>query len=271
MKPKTKNQKSKSGLAWGLITAMSFCFLIFGFCSSRADDLAENQARFGEVEGSVQILTPGAGDWIDAHIDLPLEPGDEIRVDPDSRAELSIAKNVLIVLEEDSQAIIGHTTTQETHLTMREGALFGKVETEGHRGVWTIETPASVCAIRGTEFSIVHTSEDGTHLGVFKGAVEMRPAESATQNYAPTIIGAQQEGVLKRNQPLQQLKTFSPLMQRQRAQQGILQKRFRQRSDVWVPMTAAYRKEMRGKYVLPPKPMPKRPHAGGVHHRKIQR
>jgi hypothetical protein len=181
-------------------------------------------------------------------------------VDPDSHAELSIGKNVLLDLIGDSHLVVGHTTTRETRLTLTRGTVLGKVETGGPRGVWTIETPGAVCTIRGTEFAILHGAEDGTHLGVFKGAVEFAPAESAMGISSPVMVEANQEGAVQRNKPLKALTAFSPLIRALLPSVKSFQKRFHEVSDVWVPMTVEYRKQLRQKYIAPVKKSVSHPH-----------
>ncbi|MCI0406813.1 MAG: FecR family protein [candidate division Zixibacteria bacterium] len=219
-----------------------------------ADALAESQARLGEVTGSVQVLTQGAPDWIDAHVDLPLETGDQIRVGEEGQAEVSMAQNVLVVLDAGTHVIMGHTTTREGKLSMSRGALLGKIQTkEGAEGVWRFETPMGICAVRGTEFAIVHSEEEGTHLGVFDGAVEMAPAETAAGTADAVMIRAREEGVLEKKKPFRKLNAYSPVVQRHIPHVKGLRNRYARVSGVWVPLTGEYRKELRRKHVAPVK------------------
>ena len=160
-----------------------------------------------------------------------------------------MAKNVFLILDSNTQVIVGHTTTQEGRMTLTQGALVGKVEPgTGSTGPWEFETPLGVCAIRGTEFAILHSEAHGTHLGVFKGEVQLSPAESATEDYPAVVISAHQEGVLEKHKPLKTLAAYSTLMHGQFAQVTRLRKRYPQVAAVWVlPMTPDYRKSSPGK------------------------
>jgi hypothetical protein len=218
-----------------------------------ADDLAESQVRFGEIKGSVQILAQGSADWVDAQTGLPLEVGDQIRVD---EAEISLAQNVLAILDNNSQAVIQHTTTRNGRMTLRDGILTVKVGPgpDGREGVWEFETPVGVCAVRGTEFILVHSIHDGTRLGVFEGAVEMRPAETAEGVQPAVIINTLQEGHLHERE-VRKLDAFSPSMGAIRARRlAHLRKRFRYSTGVWTPLTRDYRMELRRKFIAPVAP-----------------
>jgi hypothetical protein len=228
--------------------------LILGVLSSLsilwADDLAENQARFGPVNGDVEVLPPGASQWIDAHVDMPIEAGDQIQVGEDGDAELAMTSDVLWILNPGSELIIGHTTTQESRIALRRGGILGKV-TPGSVGTggWVFETPAAVVAIRGTEFALLHSDSEGTELGVFQGSVEMSPAETAEGTAPPIRIGAQEAGVVGRKTPLHKLTAFPPHLVQERNRVVNLRKRFQTAQHVWSPYTVEYRKEMRRKWI----------------------
>ena len=217
-----------------------------------ADDLAENQARFGRVTGEAQILPQGAADWLDAEPGLPIETGDQIRVGDDGEAELSIAANALWVAQNNSHLIVGHHAGQDGRLTLTQGGLIGKVNPmNGRTGDWRFETPTAVCAVRGTEFILVYGEDAGTQLGVVKGVVEMRPAESATESLPPVLVYANEEGVLKKRMPLRKLSAFGPELHARLGRMAAVRRRFHEAGQVWSPFTREYRRELRHKRVPP--------------------
>jgi hypothetical protein len=231
-----------------------FTVYLFTFTLSlQASPLAENQARFGEVSGTAQVLAQGSKHWSDAHKDLPIEVGDQIHVDDDSEAELSMTKNALWIAQANTDLIVGHTTTQEGRLTLTQGALLGKLEpsSSGTTGPWEFETPLGVCGVRGTEFVLLHTEQAGTHLAVMKGFVELQQAETATQTFPAVVINAHEEGVLLKKKSLKKLTTYSPAIQSCVKRLGQLQKRFHEIADVWSPLTEDYRTTLRHKYIPP--------------------
>src|SRR5690348_12155473 len=111
-----------------------------------ADELAEAQARFGQVNGNVQILSSGASDWVDAHVDLPIERGDQIHVGDDGEAELAMSENVLWVLHPNTDVIVEHAVKDEGQLTITQGGLLGKVDASAGPQRWEFSTPMAVCA-----------------------------------------------------------------------------------------------------------------------------
>jgi hypothetical protein len=249
MNQKSKGKRQKSKIKVPLFLIFAFCLLTGRWVY--ADSIAENQARFGKVTGTVQVLSQGVSHWVDAHVDLPIEVGDQIHVDEDSEAELSITKNALWILQPDTDVIIGHTTTQDGQLTLSQGMLLGKFEpaSNGLTGTWEFNTPLGVCAVRGTEFAIEYIDKGGTHLAVFKGAVDLQPAETASQTFPFVTVNTHQEGVLRSGGAVKISNTFSPTILSAQGHLRQLQKRFNEIAHVWSPLTEEYRKALRAKFV----------------------
>src|SRR4029077_7260098 len=131
-------------------------------------------------------------------------------------------------------------------LTLSQGTLVGKFEpaSNGLTGTWEFNTPVGVCAVRGTEFAMEHGAEGGTHLAVFKGAVEMQPAETATQSFPFVAVHENQEGALKKGGAVQLSKTFSPSMRTAWGHLRHVQTRYHEIANVWSPLTHEYRQAL---------------------------
>ena len=228
------------------------------------EEISDIQARFGVITGDVQILSQGAVDWVDAHTDLPLASGDEIHVGDDGEAILIMSDHALWTLRPNSDVEVGHMTVTEGEISLREGTILGKVDPiAGMPQTWRFETPASICAVRGTEFALAHSDDEGTHLGVFEGAVEMRPAESATGEASSILIKAKEEGMSRRGQPLRKLRQQSFWTRQQIHRLPLLRERLLTVQKTWSPFTPSYRKELRSKFIKPAKVKP--------HHAPIRR
>ena len=216
-----------------------------------ADALAQSQARFAQVHGTVQVLSPGAVEWIDAHTDLPLESGDQIRVGDDGEAEISASQNALWIVQSGSEVVWEHSTSDEGFLTLSQGSLEGKVSHDEVPQHWEFHTPTAVCAVRGTEFALDVSALEGAHLGVFDGEVEMKPIDSEE---APYVIHASEEGILRAGHPFQKCLSFTERMRRHAAHRNVLQQRHAAMQSVWTPLTTQYRQELRSRFVKPPPP-----------------
>lgn len=223
------------------------------------DALAENQARFGVVTGEVMVLSQGAADWVEAHDGLPIEPGDHIRTNEASQAEIIPSPNAVWLLEADSDLVPERMNEQTGRFNLSNGALIGKVDTSrsGSPQHWEFNTPAAVCGIRGTEFAIEATKEKGTTLAVYEGEVEVQPAETA-QGLPPAVrIAASEQAVIARGKPLQYLKVLSPEMRARADRRGDVQRRLVRIQNTWSPFTSVTRKAARVRFISPGNRLPK--------------
>jgi hypothetical protein len=254
------NFKSSQSI-WAAVFLVSL--LLGPMKMAHADPIAESQARLGRVTGVVEVLPQGAIDWLQAQTDLPIETGDQIRIEEEGQVELSIAENALWIVQGPALLVIGHTTQSESRLSMREGTIYGKVDPrQGRMGSWIFETPVSVCAVRGTEFVLTHSEDAGTELGVLKGTVEISPAESATETFKPVMIGPKESGQIQKRMALRKFNQWTPGLQKHTPRLAVLQQRFSEVGQVWSPFTTTYRTELRQKVVPAAKlkrPTPRRP------------
>src|SRR5262249_19348733 len=88
-----------------------------------AEELSENQARFGVITGDVGLLSQGASEWIEPHEGLPLEPGDHIRTGEDARVEILPGPNALWVLEPESEMGVEHMEANAGRFNLSSGTL----------------------------------------------------------------------------------------------------------------------------------------------------
>ncbi|MFA5976128.1 MAG: FecR family protein [Elusimicrobiota bacterium] len=249
---------------------MAFFFLLSPVVY--AAGLAENQSRFGKVTGDVGLLSPGAADWIEAHEGLPLEPGDHIRTGEDGEVEIILSENVIGMLRPQTDLTLGHLETNSGQVSLSRGVFLGRVDsTRAAPGQnWGFNTPMAVCAVRGTEFALEMSKEDGTHLGVFNGEVEMSPAEGAGGLPEPVRVAAGHEGIAQRGKPLKVLDRFTPRMQGHRGLLHDLSRRQLRVQQTWSPFTPEYHKDLRRRFVAPVRKRPAH-RAAGLHRDRSRR
>ncbi len=247
---------------------MKNCFLklvvpcsLLAACGSpilQAEPLAESQSRFGQITGDVGLLSLGASEWVEPHEGLPIESGDHVRTGEDGTVEIIASEHALWVMQPETDLVAERMDNRGGRLNLSNGVLLGKVDS-AHAPAgqnWEFNTPAAICGVRGTEFALDVSREEGTRLGVFEGEVDMQPAEGAVGNAVPVRIRAQQEGFLARGKPLVQLDRFSPRMSAHVARRADLRTRQLRVQRVWSPFTTAVRLESRKKFIAP---APKRP------------
>jgi len=220
-----------------------------------AEPLAENQARFGRVEGDVGLLPVEGKDWIEPREGMPIDPGDQVRTADDGRVELVLSEHMLVIVGSSTHVAAERADANSGIVNLTQGTLIGKLDSAAVnvRQDWEFKTPVAVCGVRGTEFAIEASRETGMRLGVFEGEVDVQEAEGP-QGMPPLVrVGARQEAFVARGKPLQRLDQFSPGMVRHWNRRTDVRVRQVRVKKTWTPFTPAVRIEHRRKYVVPVK------------------
>ena len=237
-------------------------FLALAVCAVEPGQLADNQSRFGVIQGDTGFLSQGAKAWQEPHIGLPFEPGDHLRTADDSRIELQMSEQVLLVLEPDSEAVVEYASDRAGRVDLVEGTLLGIVDPAADAVTqdWEIDTPAATLTIhRAAEFALQFSPTEGTHGGVFAGEVELQPAESAAGQGKAMKLQANQEARVTRKQPIPKSVALEAVMRAYRDRRGEMKRRQQRVEQDWSVWNPEDRKALRRKYVAaPPKPKPMR-------------
>jgi len=221
-------------------------------------ELADNQSRFGVIEGDVGFLSLGAKNWEVPHIGLPFESGDHIRTAEDGRVELQMTHDVLWVVEPESEVVVESANDHEGRVDLVEGTILGIIDksetlTPQH---WELNTPAATIVVHGTQLALQFSPKDGVRLGVFEGEVELQPADSASGEQ-PSVRVANGEVHLMRGKTAVKITPLSAVMKTFNARRGDLRRRQARAEEGWSFWNPDDRTSLRKKYVAPP-PKPRR-------------
>ena len=134
-----------------------------------------------ELEGSVDALH-GGGNWHDAHLnDRLLLPGDGVKTDADSEASLAFDDGIgsVRVFEESRMQILTMFIDAQggkiTEIDVPEGtARFQIRRFNRPTSALTIQSPAGIAGVRGTDFGVGITPRGRTAVATFQGAVEAK-------------------------------------------------------------------------------------------------
>jgi len=229
--------------------------------SAHADPLADNQARFGKIQGTVYLLTQGAKEWIDAPEDLPIEPGDEIHAEDESTAEIILSEHALLMLQPNADLIADTISTDGGNVHLTDGTLIGRVNGEAASRLqrWEIETPGAIVQASDAVVAMTVDDKSQTYLGVLQKQISLQPAEGP-QGLPPAMkLAAPQEAILRRGTPLQIQPHFSKDIQPLAALQADLVARQTRIENTWSPFTTTYRMDLRRKFVKPVAPSKSHP------------
>jgi tetratricopeptide (TPR) repeat protein len=148
-------------------------------------------AKVVSVQGLVESRKTGDTQWQAVKLDDTYCPGDRIRVQAKSRADLSLINRALLRLNQNSEITLGELEKEQTFfMNLFKGAahFFSRIT----RGL-EVRTPFTVAGVRGTEF-FISVEEDRTLMSVFEGKV------LASNEAGNLSLSAGQAGVARKGQ-----------------------------------------------------------------------
>jgi len=138
--------------------------------------------------------------WAPLTKGLYLQENDSVKTGPSGKASLVLDTGSQIDIGPSTKVQIAKLTDTDTLLDMAMGELTNKVEKLKEENVsFAVKTPASVCAVRGTKFSVIVDKSGKTRVNVFAGVVSARE-----------ISGIGEEIYIRQNQFLEILPGVAP-------------------------------------------------------------
>ena len=154
-----------------LIGLVSVCFA--GVLCASAAEIAEGVLK--DVKGDVEIRKRGGQEWMDAHNDMKIGPGDIISTGITGKATL-LFKNSESKILPLTQFVLGRSVSADTQMYTELYLLAGKVSTHviktkytGIKNKFNIITPTAVVGVRGTIETVEYNPGMGTKADIRDG------------------------------------------------------------------------------------------------------
>ncbi|BBO75869.1 hypothetical protein DSCW_32860 [Desulfosarcina widdelii] len=151
-----------------LVLFSIFLTLLFSsFAWAAGSDCDPPAATAVSVQGVVQFRSTGGDAWQAVKLNDTFCPGDEIRVQDNSRASLALANESVLRLNANSSIVVQKFEEKTSFVDVFKGAahLFARKPNK-----LEVNTPYVVAGVRGTEF-LIRVEDDQTFLSVFEGGV----------------------------------------------------------------------------------------------------
>ena len=129
------------------------------------DDPPSRVARIGYIQGSVSFQPGGQSEWVEAVPNRPMTTGDQIWVDRDSRAELSLGSAV-IDLNSNTGASFLNLDDRTVQVQLSSGSASIRVRHLDRDDVFEIDTPNQAFSIFQPGRYRVEASDDGKYTVV---------------------------------------------------------------------------------------------------------
>ncbi|MEA2081556.1 MAG: FecR domain-containing protein, partial [Elusimicrobiota bacterium] len=152
------------------------------------------------AESSGVVSEPLSSLWTLLTKGLYLQENDVVKTGPGGKASLVLDTGSQIDIGPSTKVKIAKLTDTDTLLDMAMGELTNKVQKlKEKKHSFKVKTPASVCAVRGTRFSVIVDNSGKTRVNVFAGVVSARE-----------ISGIGEEIYIRQNQFLEILPGVAP-------------------------------------------------------------
>lgn len=149
-----------------------FCTVLIGVSGQLC--ARDYDVRLTGMDGTVGIRLHGDTAFSTPKTGMILEQGDLLKTKKDSFAEVSIDGRGIILIEENSTFTVGKLDTGENWFKLGAGTLLLTIgRLLKPKEVLNIRTRTAVVGIRGTELAVETEGDGMTHIGVFKGKVEV--------------------------------------------------------------------------------------------------
>lgn len=159
---------------------MTLCFAVMSAPAFAQEQVESFTAKLFTAKGTVEVLKKGAADWIAAKAPYPLDAGDQVRTAGKSKAEIYIKYGSKVRLEANTTFEISKISPEENTVAVMKGKMQAWIRKFAGRA-FSVRTPAAVCAVRGTVFSVEVAETGATTWDLFSGAIQV--ADTRT-NYA---------------------------------------------------------------------------------------
>lgn len=149
--------------------------LVYAFCAAAAAIFAAADPAFA-VTRVVRVTEPaavqkaGVQGWTKLAEGAVLEPGDRLRTGRGGKATLLFADDSQVEVGANSTFVVNDVDQGKTTVELAVGFLRAFVARIGSRQ-FRVRTPTSVCAVRGTEFSVGVDQAGQTNVQMFAGVL----------------------------------------------------------------------------------------------------
>jgi hypothetical protein len=132
-----------------------------------------------EVSGKVELREAGKTAWQPAPKGQPVAQGDTIKTAAGAWCEVLLKEGSFVKIDENSEVTAEKLAVEagkrEFSFSFLRGKALWMVKKLGKKtaSVFAVRTPAAVCAVRGTDFSMLVEPSGETKLGLFEGEVAL--------------------------------------------------------------------------------------------------
>lgn len=206
-----------------------------------------------ETSGAVEVRQAGSDKWLTAKAGLRLSEADAVRTGRGAKCVLLFREGSYLSLGPDTEAAVeelkaGQGGRQFSFSLLRGRLLALAAKLGGGDRKFRVRTPTAVCAVRGTDFSVLVSTGGESSFGLFEGVLALTPAAGGPERE----LQAGGEASAAPGGPLALSANFSPEMEAEKRGYGkvkaraeALRRRLQAREDYLDDFVARREKKIR--------------------------
>jgi hypothetical protein len=194
------------------------------------------EAKILSISGAVEVRPTREGQWTSASENMEIAEGGGIRTGAEGGAVVLMPNKTKVWLKEGTALEIEQRQTLASRLALVFGKIKVRVPHLMRKEKFEVRTPAAVCAVRGTEFTMGATENGKTEVQVLFGEVKFKftvpQAKGKSEFNIPQGQGlmSPEEGkaakpvLLTAKQERAAMESWNPGLSAEQRQEGLIQK-----------------------------------------------
>lgn len=150
---------------------------------------ASEEAKLIAFSGNVEVRDTREGQWEPATENMEIAEGGAVRAGSDGSAVVLMPNKTRVWIKESSSLELEQRQTLASRLALVFGRIKVRVPHLLRKERFEVRTPAAVCAVRGTEFTVDTTEAGAMNINVLYGEVKLNftvpPEKGAAELYIP--------------------------------------------------------------------------------------
>ena len=162
--------------------------LLFSFCllALPLAAYAGETACVYAVSGDVQLMKTGGTAWLPAAKGMPVSEGYKLKTGRKASCEILFKDGTFLKVAAGTETSfdelqIAPEGRNYLFTLLRGRALWLAAKLKKLKSRFSVHTPSSVCAVRGTDFAVIVSSSGETNVGLFEGAMLVSGAGEGRQ------------------------------------------------------------------------------------------
>lgn len=142
--------------------------------------MAQSLGVLNSLVGEVKVFSAQHKTWGAGRLNQELYQNDKVKTAVESRAEINLANNGIIRIDENSEILLSpQNRAKDQKVQLASGKIWANMKKIiSQKRKFEIQTPTATASIRGTVFRVDEASDSSADVLVYNGKVDVGPSDS---------------------------------------------------------------------------------------------